>query len=72
MNLLSITSGLYLGVSIYRIHKLIKEKQLQVNTKIMMIHAAIFGIFVLSFSIDELVFLLNPDSKENIAANILM
>ena len=71
MNLLSITSGLYLGVSIYRIHKLIKEKQIQVNTKIMMIHVATLGIFVLSFSIDELAFLLHP-SKENNAANIFM
>ena len=41
-------SGLYLGLSIYRIKKLIKAKGIEVNTKIMILHAATFGFYVFS------------------------
>ena len=70
--LLSIISGLYLGVPIHQINKLIKEKQLQVNTKIMMVHAATFGIYVLSIIIGELAFLLCNTNKSNIETLILI
>jgi hypothetical protein len=46
--LLSIISGFYLGFSIYRIKKMATEKDDLVNTKIMTIHAASFGIYMLS------------------------
>jgi hypothetical protein len=34
--------------SIYRIRKLTKEKEIEINTKIMILHAATFSIYVLS------------------------
>ena len=45
-SLVALISCLYLGVSIYRIKKLIRVKQLQVNTRIMVLHAVIFVIYV--------------------------
>ena len=39
---------MYIGVSIYRIKKLINEKELKVNTKLMIIFAAAFGLSILS------------------------
>ena len=46
--LLSIISGVYLGLSIYRIKKMITQKEDVVNTTIMTIHAATFTIYMLS------------------------
>ena len=54
--LLSIISGIYLGVAIYRIKKLITEKEDLVNTKIMVIHAATFGIYMFSTLVSVSVF----------------
>ena len=45
-SLLALISCLYLGISIYRIKKLMNVKQLQVNTRIMVLHAVIFVIYV--------------------------
>ena len=43
---LSIISTAYLGLSIYRIKKLINEKELKVNTKLMILFATAFGLFL--------------------------
>ena len=47
LSLLAIVSGIYLGLSIYRIKKLITAKKVQVNTKIMILHAATFSLYML-------------------------
>ncbi len=39
---------MYLGKSIYRIKKLINEKNLEGNTQLIIIFATIFGLYVLS------------------------
>lgn len=46
--LLSTVVSFYLGLSIYRIKQLTTMKNCQVNTKIMTVHASIFGIFTIS------------------------
>ena len=48
ISLLEVISAFYLGVSIYRIKKLISDKQLQVNTKIMVVQAATFTLYLFS------------------------
>ncbi len=49
-------SGIYLGCSIYLIKKLIIEKEDLVNTKIMTLHAAAFGIFMISTLVYVIIF----------------
>ena len=51
-------SGIYLGCSIYRIMKLITDKEDLVNTKIMTIHAAAFGIYMISTLIFVIIYLI--------------
>ena len=49
--LLSFISGFYLGLSIYRIRKLTKEKEIQINTKIMILHGSTFILSMLTMFI---------------------
>jgi uncharacterized membrane protein YozB (DUF420 family) len=48
LTLLSCISAIYLVWSIYRIRKLTKEKNIEINTKIMIVHALTVCIFLLS------------------------
>ena len=45
---LSIISGTYLGVSVYRIKKKITDQEDLANTKIISIHAAVFTFYMIS------------------------
>jgi drug/metabolite transporter (DMT)-like permease len=49
--LLDLISGIYLGLSIYRIRKLTKEKGIEINTKIMIVHVLTFILSLLSMFI---------------------
>jgi hypothetical protein len=48
LTLFSYISAISLVWSIYRIRKLIKEKNIEINTKIMIVHALTISIFLLS------------------------
>jgi len=48
LTLFSYISAIYLVWSIYRIRKLIKEKNIEINTKIVIVHALTISIFLLS------------------------
>jgi cation transport ATPase len=48
ITLLCIISAIYLGMSIYRIRKLTKKKEIHINTKIMIVHSSTVIIYLLS------------------------
>ena len=75
ISLLDVISAFYLGVSIYRIKKLISDKQLQVNTKIMVVQAAtftlyLFSILVFCFAFEETDFLFTADMLYNFCSSL--
>ncbi len=51
LSILDTISVFYLGISIIHIRKLIKEKELLVNTKIMIVHAATFVLYLSSIMV---------------------
>ena len=75
ISLLDVISAFYLGVSIYRIKKLISDKQLQVNTKIMVVQAAtftlyLFSILVFCFAFEKTDFLFTADMLYNFCSSL--
>lgn len=68
MGVFQIISGIYLNIGVYRIHNYFRDKQaeVRVNTKIMILHASAFGLFLLSDVIlysTYTVFIFYPDNN---------
>jgi hypothetical protein len=63
LTLLEFISLIYLGLSIYRIRKMTKEKEIKINTKLMIVHALTVIISLLSLFIWIFVFTVNLDES---------
>jgi len=75
ISLLDIISALYLGVSIYSIKKLITKRNLIIDTKIMVVQAVTFALYLLSIivfciSFGNREFLFSADMAYNFCSSL--
>ena len=68
--LLGLISAIYLGLSIYRIRKLTKQKEVQINTKIMIVRAYTVILTLLSLLVGLIAIYLVHDIALDFAAEI--
>ena len=68
--LLGFISGIYLGLSIFRIRKLTKERKLEINTKIMIVHISTFILFLVISVVYDLPFGLQKSKEFKHATNL--